>query len=140
LLGLDFVTGERVLPAWLLRGRSGAMQRLPRWGAEIFINRLTIEAGLRVAVVDWPGVRNVRKYEKAGVLAGLLAEVGMIGDALRVVSPGGLVAQNLRLLALTRARPSRPGRDRRRPSWNWRLLSPPRETAMKTVERKRRWA
>jgi hypothetical protein len=100
LIGLDFVSGERVIPAWLVRDQVGVMKALPRWGGEAFINRRIIEAGLRVAVVDWPGVTNIRKHRKVGRVRGMLAEGRMVGDALRVLSPVGLVGQNIALLNL----------------------------------------
>jgi len=102
LIGLDFVTGERVVPARLLRGQVAALEQLPRWGAETFINRLVIDAGLPVQVVDWRGVCNVRKYRKIGRTRGMLAELGMIVDALTVMSPLGLLRQNLALLQLAK--------------------------------------
>src|SRR5690606_18999405 len=77
------------------------LERLPRWGAEVFINGLMIEAGLRIAVIEWPGVRNVRKYAKFGALRGLGAEIGMIGDAVRTLTPYGVVRQHLDLLRLS---------------------------------------
>jgi len=33
LLGLDFVSGERVIPAWMVAESDEAMERLPRWEA-----------------------------------------------------------------------------------------------------------
>lgn len=106
-IGLDFVSGERVIPAWLVRNQVEAMASLPRWGGEIFINQLVIDANLKIEVVDWPGVSNVRKYRKIGSIRGMLAELQMINDALHVLSPLGLVRQNIGLLKLVnRARPS----------------------------------
>jgi glycosyltransferase involved in cell wall biosynthesis len=102
LIGLDFVSGERILPAWLLADAIAAMERLPRWGGEAFINDLIIRQGLSIAVVDWPRVFNVRKYSKVGFVRGLFAELAMVGDAVRVLSPWGAVRQNLDLLKLVR--------------------------------------
>ena len=45
-LGLDFVSGERVVPKWLLQSAVAAMQRLPRWGGEVFMNEIFIRHGL----------------------------------------------------------------------------------------------
>jgi glycosyltransferase involved in cell wall biosynthesis len=115
MIGLDFVSGERVVPAWLVRDQVQTLLTLPRWGGETFINQLIIDARLPIEIVDWPGVSNVRKYRKVGPLRGMLAELGMIGDALRVLSPLGLARQNLGLLNLV-ARPrtalARSGRHR----------------------------
>ena len=95
-IGLDFVSGERVLPISLVRDAVETMQKLPRWGGEAFMNDLIIQKGLRVAVVDWPRVFNIRKYDK------VLDEIDMMRDALKVLSPWGVVRQNLALLALVR--------------------------------------
>jgi glycosyltransferase involved in cell wall biosynthesis len=97
-MGLDFVSGERVAPKWLLQGAVEAMQRLPRWGGEVYMNEIFIRQGCRIGVVRWPRVVNVRKYNKMGAWRGALAEAKMIADAMRVLTPLGLIGQNLRLL------------------------------------------
>jgi glycosyltransferase involved in cell wall biosynthesis len=99
-LGLDFVSGERVAPKWLLEDAVPAMRRLPRWGGEVYMNEIFIRNACRIAVVKWPRVLNIRKYEKAGVWRGTLAEAKMIADAMQVLTPIGLLRQNLRLLKL----------------------------------------
>lgn len=99
-LGLDFVSGERVIPRRLIAERVGTMEELPRWGGEVFINDLIIRQKLSIAVVDWPEVLNIRKYKKVGRWRGLFAEVTMVGDAFRVLSVWGVVSQNLKLLKL----------------------------------------
>ena len=107
LIGLDFVSGERVIPTWLVAGSVGMMERLPRWGGEAYINDLISGEGLSIAVVDWPAVSNIRKYKKMGLWRGLVSELGMIFDALRVLSPWGVLRQNLALLRLVRRKPAR---------------------------------
>lgn len=99
-LGLDFVSGERVISRSLFDDPAGEMARLPRWGAEAYMNSRIIEADLRVAVVDWPEVTNIRKHVKLGRIGGVLAELKMISDALSVLSPIGVVAQHYGLLRL----------------------------------------
>jgi glycosyltransferase involved in cell wall biosynthesis len=99
-LGLDFVSGERVIPARLIGEAVGAMEALPRWGGEVFINDLIIRQKMSIAVVDWPEVLNIRKYKKVGRWRGLFAELTMVGDAFRVLSPLGVVSQNIKLLKL----------------------------------------
>ena len=106
-MGLDFVSGERVIPTALLRGAVAAMQALPRWGGEAFMNERIIKAGYGVAVVKWPAVFNVRKYRKLGRWRGFLSELAMIRDALGVISPWGVVRQNFGLLRLIRTHPAR---------------------------------
>jgi glycosyltransferase involved in cell wall biosynthesis len=108
-LGLDFVSGERVIPARLIAPHLERMARLPRWGGEVFINSLIIHERLSIAVVEWSRVFNIRKYRKLGRWRGVFAELTMIGDAFRVLSPWGTVAQNLALLSLIRRRGGRRG-------------------------------
>ncbi len=115
-LGLDFVSGERVIPRDLLAEAVGDMQRLPRWGGEAFMNERIIRRRLALAVVDWPNVINVRKYAKFGAVRGVLSELAMMRDALQVLSPIGVVRQNLALLRLRRiASAKRPTSFPRRP-------------------------
>lgn len=101
-IGLDFVSGERVIPARLIGEAIQTMGRLPRWGGEAFINNLITREGLPIVVVDWPTVFNVRKCSKLGRWRGIVAELEMMGDALDVLSPWGVVRQNLALLKLVR--------------------------------------
>lgn len=103
-IGLDFVSGERVAPKWLLKDAVEAMQRLPRWGGEVYMNEIFIRHACRIAVVRWPRVVNVRKYAKFGAWRGALAEIKMISDAASVLTPIGLLRQNLRMLALVNRR------------------------------------
>jgi glycosyltransferase involved in cell wall biosynthesis len=100
MMGLDFVSGERVLPKSLLAGDVKEMMELPRWGGEVFINQRIIEKGLRVAVVDWRSVRHTPKKHKVGAWQGVLGELGMVGDALRLLTPLGVLRQNVALLRL----------------------------------------
>jgi glycosyltransferase involved in cell wall biosynthesis len=118
-LGLDFVSGERLAPRDLLLGAVEAMERLPRWGGEVFMNELIIRRGMRIAVVKWPRVINIRKFHKAGLWRGTLAELGMISDAVSVLTPFGVVRQHLALLRLVN-RPSLRSRVR---GWAERALS-----------------
>ena len=101
-IGLDFVSGERVIPAQLLDQAVKAMEHLPRWGCEAFINDLIIQEGLSIAVVDWPTVFNTPKSSKRGRWQGMVGELEMIRDAVGFLSPMGVVRQNLALLMLVR--------------------------------------
>lgn len=107
-IGLDFVSGERVIPASLLRDAVEEMQRLPRWGGEAFMNELIIRRKMRLAVVFWPKVVNVRKYTKLGRLRGMLSELSMMRDAVNVLSVGGVFRQNASLLRLITRRARKP--------------------------------
>jgi glycosyltransferase involved in cell wall biosynthesis len=99
---LDFVSGERMLPRALFGDPMQTMADLPRWGCEIFMNERIIDEGLRVAVVHWPNVTHTRKHHKVGTLRGVAEDARMIGDALRVLSPIGVVRQHVELIRLAR--------------------------------------
>ncbi len=114
-LGLDFVSGERVLPAALIKPHVPHMQRLPRWGAEAFMNGLITQAGLPIAVVEWSDVFNIRKAEKIGAWRGALAELSMTADVFRVLTPVTVVQQNLAMLNLVSWRTMRRRRSRPAP-------------------------
>jgi glycosyltransferase involved in cell wall biosynthesis len=103
-IGLDFVSGERVAPKWLLKGAVEAMLKLPRWGGEVYMNEIFIRQQCRIAVVRWRKVINVRKYHKFGAWRGALAELKMIADAASVLTPIGLVRQNIDMLKLVNHR------------------------------------
>ena len=100
-LGIDFVSGERVLPRKMFNAAFDAMALLPRWGGEVFINDLIIQQKLRVAVVDFPDVHHTPKSDKVGSKwQGAKQEWRMIQDALRVLSPFGVIRQHWGLMRL----------------------------------------
>ncbi len=99
-IGLDFVSGERVISRSLLGEAQEEMHRLPRFGIEIFMNRRIIARRLSIAVTHWPHVTQARKSEKLGLWRGILAEWRMIADLLRVAYPLALLSQIHQLLLL----------------------------------------
>lgn len=103
LLGLDFVSGERLFPTHLVAGKGSEIQNLSRFGFEVFFNRLLLQSQLRLASVVWSLVINKRKKEKVGFVKGTLAEIKMISNILTVVSPWEIVAQNYLMLKNIRA-------------------------------------
>lgn len=99
-IGLDFVSGERVISKSLLSEAQEEMHRLPRFGIEIFMNRRIIARQLSIAVTRWPHVTQARKSEKLGFWKGILAEWRMIIDLLQVAYPLVLISQIHHLLLL----------------------------------------
>jgi glycosyltransferase involved in cell wall biosynthesis len=99
-IGLDFVSGERVIGKSLLSEAQEEMHRLPRFGIEIFMNRRIIARRLSIAVTRWPHVTQARKSEKLGFWKGILAEWRMIVDLLQVAYPLVLISQIYHLLLL----------------------------------------
>jgi glycosyltransferase involved in cell wall biosynthesis len=99
-IGLDFVSGERVISRSLLSEAQDEMHRLPRFGIEIFMNRRIIARRLSIAVTRWPHVTQARKSEKLGLWKGIRAEWRMIADLLQVAYPLALLSQIHQLLLL----------------------------------------
>lgn len=99
-IGLDFVSGERVVSKALLADTLNEIRGLPRFGIEVFMNRRIIAHRLRIAVTHWPHVTQARKTEKLGYWKGVRAEWRMIADLLRVTYPLALLSQTFRLFAL----------------------------------------
>lgn len=99
-IGLDFVSGERVISKSLLSEAQEEMHRLPRFGIEIFMNRRIIARRLSIAITHWPHVTQARKSEKLGFWKGIRAEWRMIADLLQVAYPLVLISQIYHLLLL----------------------------------------
>ena len=99
-IGLDFVSGERVVRKGLLGEALEEIRGLPRFGVEVYMNRRIIAQQLTIAVVRWPQVSQSRKTEKLGYWKGIRAEWRMIADLLNVVYPRVLLSQTWQLLSL----------------------------------------
>jgi glycosyltransferase involved in cell wall biosynthesis len=100
VLGLDFVSGERVLPRELLSEALAEMRRLPRFGLEVFANARIIAGKLSIAVVRWPHVTQARKREKMGWWRGTRSEFRMVLDVLQVALPLAAITQTYRMHSL----------------------------------------
>jgi glycosyltransferase involved in cell wall biosynthesis len=99
-LGLDFVSGERVLPKRIVAACLSEIDALPGFGIEAYINARIIEEQLCIAVVVLDNVINTRKAVKVGRFRGTLADWATALDVLRVLSPLEVVRQNYRMLSL----------------------------------------
>lgn len=106
-IGLDFVSGERVIRKELLSDALEEIHGLPRFGIEVFMNSQIIARRLSIAVTHWPHVTQSRKTEKLGYWKGIQAEWRMVGDLLQVTYPLVMISQTYHLLSL-RANPARP--------------------------------
>jgi glycosyltransferase involved in cell wall biosynthesis len=99
-IGLDFVSGERVVERKLLSDVLQEVHGMPRFGIEVFMNRHLIARRLPVAVTHWPQVTQARKTEKLGYWKGIRAEWRMIADLLKAVYPLALISQTFQMLRL----------------------------------------
>lgn len=96
-LGIDYISGERAIRRDLLLGQDEALNRLPKFGFEVFLNSLVLTRGAPLAVVRLPGVRSPLKSTKYGFWTGVKGDVLMLRDLMRAVPPLGLVAQIARM-------------------------------------------
>jgi glycosyltransferase involved in cell wall biosynthesis len=100
-LGIDYISGERVLSKSLLDKHTETMLALPRFGFEVFLNSLLIAQRSRVAVIRWQGVKSPLKATKMGWRKGLVADAKMIDDMARSV---GWKALGQQIVTLRRMR------------------------------------
>lgn len=100
LIGLEFVSGERVFPRSLLADHIDSIGRLPGFGLESYINDLLVKKKLTFSVVFWKNVHQERKSEKMGFLEGTLAEFRMLGQIRKTIPFFQLAKQNINLLQL----------------------------------------
>ena len=92
-IGLDYISGERVLHRRLVEASIPRLRALPRFGFEVFLNDLAIWQSVRLAVVRWPSVRSELKVRKHGFWKGLRGDFGMIADVLRTCGVSRPVTQ-----------------------------------------------
>jgi glycosyltransferase involved in cell wall biosynthesis len=93
LIGLDYISGERAFAGKLVLDRLDEITTLPRFGFEVYLNRLVVERRYRIAIVHWRGVRSPYKNVKFGLLRGALADFRMIADMLRSATFAELLHQ-----------------------------------------------
>ena len=106
-MGIDFVSGERVVGKALLADVLHDIHALPRFGIEVFMNKRIIAARLPVAIANWREVTQSRKTEKLGWWRGVRAEWRMVFDLMDAVYPLELLTQTMHLALLrTPAEPS----------------------------------
>lgn len=92
-IGLDYISGERVMARQHLPADLDELTRLPGFGIEVALNRHWIEQGLSLAVVPWPGVSSPLKAAKQGLAEGLKSDARMMRDIFRTVSPAEALHQ-----------------------------------------------
>lgn len=100
MIGLDFVSGERVYSRALIVPHLDEISALPGFGLEVYLNNLWIAAGLRIGSVWWKDVVNPRKYTKAGFVKGVADDARMIRQILRVMPLRRVLAQVYRMVRL----------------------------------------
>ncbi len=102
LIGIDYISGERVIPNRLFAGSEKEIAQLPRFGFEVFLNELLIATESSIAIVRWPRVASPSKAAKRGLVAGVLADVSMIRDIFRTIGLVECLSQIMMLRRLMR--------------------------------------
>ncbi len=92
-IGIDYISGERMLRRALILDALDEVNMLPRFGFEVWMNRLLLRQKARIAVVDWPEVDSPMKAQKQGRWAGWNADLRMMRDLFQTVPPLGLLRQ-----------------------------------------------
>lgn len=92
-IGIDYISGERMLKRDLIGDRLGELPGLPRFGFEVWMNRLCLARKARIAVVLWPEVDSPKKSRKFGWTAGIRADARMMHDLLRSATALELLRQ-----------------------------------------------
>jgi glycosyltransferase involved in cell wall biosynthesis len=100
LIGLDYISGERVFNKALLKDKLEEIPHLPGFGLEVFFNRIIIKNKRRIKVVWWPNVESPWKHKKVGWVAGIKGDIKMIMQIFRVISPPEVVYQFAKMKSL----------------------------------------
>ena len=99
MLGIDFVSGERVFHKRLFKNIN-EFRKLPGFGLESFLNMRMIKNKLRIKIVKWGNVSHARKHEKVGYFKGHYEDIKMFFQIVSVLGLRGIFYQinNLRKL------------------------------------------
>lgn len=93
LIGLDYLSGERVLRRSVLEEHLDVIAHLPGFGLETFLNDLLVRRRVRLKVVQWEGVSHVYKARKHGLWNGITGEVRMLMNIVETISLAGTAHQ-----------------------------------------------
>ena len=102
MIGLDFVSGERVFYKDFLSKSLEEIKTLKSYEVEVFMNKIIIKKKLRLKIVKWNNVISLRKSAKVGLWKGILGEITMILQILKSVSLFEIVRQNYKMLRLSK--------------------------------------
>jgi len=101
MIGLDFVSGERVISKKYLINQLEKIEKLPGFGVEVFMNRIIINNKLRIKIIKWTNVRVERKRDKIGFWKGTISDFIMIKEIMKVISFKEGLLQNFKILKLS---------------------------------------
>lgn len=103
-IGLDYISGERVLPKELLLSHVFEIAKLRPFGLETWMNKLIIAEKYRIKVVHWNHVESPFKYNKSGKkynpFIAIKDELPMMRDIFKTASPIAILAMIYRMRSL----------------------------------------
>jgi glycosyltransferase involved in cell wall biosynthesis len=99
LIGLDFISGERVIPKSLFCDLK-ELKKIPSWGIEAYINKRIIEKELKIKVVRWKEVISPYPSTKFGFVKGNLRFLGMMRQIIHTIGLIGVPTQIIKMLKL----------------------------------------
>lgn len=99
-IGLDFISGERVIPKSFILGHLEEVGHLTRFGFETYLNKLIVKNNSRLAVISWNEVISPWKHTKSGFWSGIVGEIKMNLDIVRTASIFEIIGQISKMLKL----------------------------------------
>lgn len=97
ILGIDYITGERILPRDIIIYHLDEILFLKPFGFEVFLNELIIKNKYRLKIVPWSNVYTLSKVKKIGLRKGLRGDFVMCKDILKTVSLFNLCYQIIKM-------------------------------------------
>lgn len=87
-MGVDYISGERVLPRSDL-----AAAPIAGFGLEVHLNRQWRLDRRRIAVIRCPDLASPAKTAKKGIFGGIASDIGMLGDIFRTAGTREVLRQ-----------------------------------------------
>jgi len=100
IIGLDYISGERVLPRKLFIDSLKKIKSLPGFGLESFINKKIILNKFKIKVVIWNNVISPYKATKYGFWTGIKSEIKMYTAIIKTIGFYGPFYQIIKMLFL----------------------------------------
>jgi glycosyltransferase involved in cell wall biosynthesis len=77
VLGIDFVSGERVFNKNFLLSKEKELLQIANFGLEVFINEEIIFKKIPIRIIKWDNVISPRKFDKMGFFLGSIGDLEM---------------------------------------------------------------
>ena len=101
MIGLDYLSGERVFPRKILLDHiHKEIFELPGFGLEVFLNKIIIKNRCRINIVLWKNVSSPFKHKKHGFIKGVRGEIRMMREIFKTISVFEATRQIIAMLRL----------------------------------------